>query len=137
METPSVGIAGQQGAQSASANAALRGLNLDTFLTLMITELQNQDPLNPLDNSEILNQISQIREIEATSELRETLDAVLLGQNLSSATGMLKRRIAALDDQGSNVQGVVDRVSVAEGNIKLHVGTKQVSLTKVREVLPA
>ena len=134
METSSIGSSGASGAAADSSNNALRGLNLDTFLTLMITELQNQDPLNPLDNAEILSQISQIREIEATSDLQETLDAVLLGQNLSSATGMLKKRIDALDDQGSPVQGIVDRVTVAGGQIKLQVGTAQVDLQNVREV---
>ena len=134
METSSIGSSWASGAAADSSNNALRGLNLDTFLTLMITELQNQDPLNPLDNAEILSQISQIREIEATSDLQETLDAVLLGQNLSSATGMLKKRIDALDDQGSPVQGIVDRVTVAGGQIKLQVGTAQVDLQNVREV---
>ena len=52
----------------------LRDLDLNEFLQLMITELQNQDPLDPMDNSEILQQITQIREISATDSLQETLE---------------------------------------------------------------
>lgn len=137
MEAPSIGISAKQGQEAQASNQALRGLDLDTFLTLMITELQNQDPLNPLDNAEILNQISQIREIEATSELRDTLGAVLLGQNVANATGLLQQQINGIDAQGNAVQGLVDRVSVADGQVKLHVGSKQVELKNVREVLPS
>ena len=45
----------------------------------MITELQNQDPLNPMDNTQMLEQINQIRQIGATDKLTSTLDSVLLG----------------------------------------------------------
>ena len=38
----------------------LKTVDTNQFLTLMITELQNQDPLNPMDNTQMLQQISQI-----------------------------------------------------------------------------
>jgi flagellar basal-body rod modification protein FlgD len=115
----------------------LRGLDLDHFLQLMITELQNQDPLNPLENHQILQQISQIREIEATGQLRETLDSVLLGQNLANASSLIDKQVTALDDNGKEVSGTVDRVSVAENTVRLHVGDQQVDLKNLREILPA
>jgi flagellar basal-body rod modification protein FlgD len=126
----------QQNSQAQSANTPLRGLNMDHFLTLMITELQNQDPLNPMDNAEILQQISQIREIEATSRLQETLESVLLGQNLSNASSLLDKRVTALTDTGEQVQGTVDRVSVANNKVNVSIGGKQVSLSNVSEILP-
>ena len=45
--------------------------NLDDFLKLMIAELQNQDPLDPMENSEMLQQLSQMRSIGATDKLTE------------------------------------------------------------------
>ena len=77
--------------QTSSVASALNQVDLDDFLKLMIAELQNQDPLNPLDNAEILAQISQIREVGATEELTSTLNAVLLGQNISSACALRRR----------------------------------------------
>jgi flagellar basal-body rod modification protein FlgD len=112
-------------------------LDLDQFLKLMITELQNQDPLNPLENAEILQQISQIREIEATGRLSDTLNAVLLGQNLNSASSMIGKHVRALAGQGGEgeeVAGVVDRVSVADGKPLLHIGEKSFPLDRVREI---
>ena len=49
------------------ASEAINDIDLGTFLRLMIAELQNQDPLNPLDNKDMLAQISQIREVGATA----------------------------------------------------------------------
>ncbi len=67
----------------------LNDVNIDDFLKLMIAELQNQDPLNPLDNDELVAQIGQIRSVGATEKLTDTLDSVLLGQNISSATNLI------------------------------------------------
>jgi hypothetical protein len=87
----------------------------------MIAELQNQDPLNPLDNKDMLAQISQLREVGATDRLTKTLDSVLLGQNIASATNLIGADIAALSDDGENVEGIVSRVSISEGTPKLHI----------------
>ena len=119
----------------------LREVDLNQFLQLMITELQNQDPLNPVDNSEILNQITQIREISATNKLSETLDAVLLGQNMSTANTLIGKRIDGLTDSLENIEGTVDRVTVDvnEGDasriLRVHVGQHSIDLNNIREIL--
>jgi flagellar basal-body rod modification protein FlgD len=122
---------------SKSSNDALRGLDMDQFLKLMIAELQNQDPLNPMENSEMLQQISQIRTVGATDKLTKTLDAVLLGQNLSNGSSLIGKNIKGLTDDSKPVEGVVERVSVANNVTKLHIGNVTVSLNNVGEILPA
>jgi flagellar hook assembly protein FlgD len=107
--------------QAPSSADAINDLDLDVFLKLMIKELQNQDPLNPLDNKDMLAQISQIREVGATDKLTATLDSVLLGQNIASATNLIGADITALSDDNENVQGLVSRVSIDKGNPKLHI----------------
>jgi len=113
------------GSSSSSSNAvkkdAYNDLHMEDFLKLMIAELQNQDPLNPMDNSELVGQISQMREITATDKMTETLDTVLLGQNIASATNLIGAEIDAISDDQQKVTGVVERVSVAEGQPKLHL----------------
>ncbi len=130
------GVQGAQGQQNPNGNDALRDINLDDFLKLMITELQNQDPLNPMENTEILQQISQIREIESNYQLTETLHAVLLGQSVSTAGNLLGTTIKALTDGGKQIAGQVDRVSIAEGVVRVHVGQYSAKLENIAEVLP-
>ena len=141
MSTAPVNTAQREASQfSAGADEALRGLDLGDFVNLIIAELQNQDPLNPLDNSEMLNQLSQIREIDSTTKLSETLDSVLLGQNLAMGSSLIGKKIEALatDDFGNNAQrisGRVDRVLVEDGTIRLRVGGRSVSLNNISEIV--
>jgi flagellar basal-body rod modification protein FlgD len=102
-------------------SGGINDVNIDDFLKIMITELQNQDPLNPLENDELIAQIGQIRSVGATEKLTETLDSVLLGQNIASATNLIGAEIDAISDDNQKVTGVVDKISVAGGKPKLHL----------------
>lgn len=101
--------------QSIQQEDAFSTLDTQVFLDLMIAELQNQDPLNPTENDELINQIYQIRQIESNDALTSTLDAVLLGQNVSSATSLIGADVVALTDAGERVSGNVRKVSIDDG----------------------
>ncbi|MCC7474664.1 MAG: hypothetical protein IT425_04670 [Pirellulales bacterium] len=107
--------------KSGSAADAINDLDLSTFLNLMIKELQNQDPLNPLDNKDMLAQLSQIREVGATDKLTQTLNSVLLGQGIASSTNLIGTDITGATDQGDAFNGIVTRVVIDNGEPKLHV----------------
>jgi flagellar basal-body rod modification protein FlgD len=123
-------------------STVLNSVDMNQFLTLMITELQNQDPMNPMDNTQMLQQISEIRQIGATQQLQDSLQAVFVGQNLSTASGLIGKQVNALTDDGKNVAGVVDRVTVevdpkddSKRTLRVHMGTNEVQLSNVREIL--
>ena len=131
-------VSGASGSNtSQKTEQALRDVNMDDFLKLMIAELQNQDPMNPMENSQMLQQISQIREIGATDKLSDTLNAVQLGQSLSTAGALIGKQIKGLDDKNQQIEGIVDRVSITDSKPSLHVGDKTVSLTNVSDIVPA
>src|SRR6478609_7185430 len=118
---PSTSTSTSTQGQTPQAANAINDLDLNVFLKLMITELQQQDPLNPMDNKDMLNQIAQIRAVGASDKLTKTLDSVLLGQNIASATNLIGADISALTEDGQSVTGVVSRISIDKGVPKLHV----------------
>lgn len=120
----------------------LSSVDLDQFLGLLITELQNQDPLNPMDNAQMLTQISQIREIGSTNQLTKTLTSLAIGQELSMASGMIGKKVSALDSNAEEIEGQVDRVSVQTDSedpsirkVSVHIGTSVVDIKNIREIV--
>lgn len=108
---------------------------MEDFLDMMLAELQNQDPLDPMDNQQILNQIGQIREIVASDQLTETLNAVFLGQNLTAASSMMGQWVAVTDDDGGVVAaGQVGQVSIEDGVPRLDVAGRAVKLEEVSQI---
>src|SRR5436190_20395781 len=91
-------IGSSSSSSGTSTNGALDGFDADNFLKLLMTELQQQDPLNPMDNSQMLQQIGQIRSVEATDKMTKTLDSIVLSQSINSATAFIGKKITGLTD---------------------------------------
>lgn len=120
----------------------LREVDMDQFLQLLLKELQQQDPLSPMDNSQILEQIGQIRQISSTNQLSDTLSAVLSGQQMATASGLIGKNVSALTDSGKNVEGIVDRVSIEQDAtdtsqrvLRVLVGGEKISLENIRGIV--
>lgn len=83
METGIEPTAQQQQQQPASANAAARSQLFETydqFLTLLTTQLQNQDPLSPMETTEFTNQLVLFSQVEQQIRINEQLEEALVGQ---------------------------------------------------------
>jgi flagellar basal-body rod modification protein FlgD len=80
-------------AAGGGASAASGGSNTsemsDRFLKLLVTQMKNQDPLNPLDNAQVTSQLAQINTVSGIEKLNSTLQnlstSFMAGQSLQSA----------------------------------------------------
>jgi len=134
-------------ASSALQNPKSKSINdLDSgdFLKLLVTELKNQDPLEPADSVQMLQQISQIRQITSNDAMISSLNSVQAGQEVATASQLVGKRISALTTDNQEVEGEVNRVTISappDGSgpreIRLHVGEHQIQLSHVRSILPA
>ena len=74
----------------------MQTLSSDDFLKIMITELTNQDPLEPMQNQDLLNQMSTIQQMQSSqemtrsfNELMSNFDSLLTRQAMGAATEMI------------------------------------------------
>lgn len=78
--------------------------NFNTFLTLLTTQLQNQDPLNPMDSSQFTQQLVEFSQVEQQIDTNKNLQTLIaLGQanTLSSATNYLGKTITITTGNGA------------------------------------
>lgn len=127
-------------AASKASKDPYNDLGTESFLRLLINELQNQDPLNPMDNAQMVQQIGEIRQISATDSLTNTLSSLANSQELVTASGLIGRTVKGLATDATEVTGVVERVTVetnAENNsrsVKVYVGQKTMEVKNIREI---
>lgn len=74
---------------SADTDKALGTLGSQDFLRLLIAQLQTQDPLEPVSNQDLLNQISSIRDIELSTTLTSSLSDLANQQQFGSASSLI------------------------------------------------
>jgi flagellar basal-body rod modification protein FlgD len=75
------GAAGNVAGASASASTIQ-----NSFLTLLVTQLKNQDPLNPMDNAQLTSQLAQISTVNGIQQLNTTMQN--LGSSLTSGQSL-------------------------------------------------
>lgn len=110
------------------APAKREELGKDAFLKLLITQMQYQDPLNPMDNQQFMAQMAQFSSLEQMQNLN-----LLNEQGL--AAGLLGRYVAGKDAESGEVfVGIVDGFRIVDGQVKLNIGGKDHGLSEITDV---
>ena len=110
--------------------SGFNSMSSEDFFELLVTELQQQDPLEPTDTSDMLGQVSQIRTIEQSTQLMTTLEQLTQQQRTAGASDLLGKFVEAfsVDDEGtvSAIGGVVTSVRFgSDGVAVLELDTGQ------------
>lgn len=110
------------------------GMNSEMFMKLLITQLQNQDPLEPMDNDQLLNQISMMRSLQSNIELGDAMKSITTNQQLSTAAGFIGKKVVGTGADNAQVTGVADRAFIKDGAAYIAVGSKEMPLASVTAV---
>lgn len=113
-----------------------QALKTEDFVRILVAQLSNQNPLQPLDDNQLLQQVSAINSLSASGQLVETLNNLSLNQGLGAASSLIGRQVTATVN-GRELVGVVDRVVVEKGEIYVVFGETKASLGKIQSVGPA
>ena len=107
----------------------------DQFLQILVTELTTQNPMDPLDNGEFMQQLVGLQSLEQTAALTDSLKSFERFMQMSTASNLIGQTIKGLTDEGLQVEGTVSRV-VLEGNqVNLIVDGNRVPVTSVVEIV--
>jgi flagellar basal-body rod modification protein FlgD len=118
-------------AQAASPSATALGrsrlaTNFETFLTLLTTQLKNQDPLSPLDSNQFTEQLTQMTGVEQQLLTNELLQKLVAGQStgVADAVSLIGKEVRAVSDEAKLSNGAANWVYKLDGaaaNAKLEV----------------
>lgn len=121
---------------SAAGGALPKGaLDETAFLKLLVTQLQNQSPLQPMQNDQFVAELAQFSALQNSQTANSTLSSQLAMQQLSQGASLIGRKITYTDPtSGVKSPGIVSSVSVQGGQVLLDVGKTQVPLSYVTSV---
>ena len=110
-------------------------LKTEDFIKMMITQLQQQDPMEPAKNEQLLAQMSQIGQLQSQTTLTDSLKSMVLQNNLGAAGNLIGKEVQGVDDTGKQVNGLVNSVRVESGSVFLELDSgKSLELTKVQNI---
>ena len=107
-------------------------MDKDAFLRLLITQLQNQDPLNPMEDQEFIAQMAQFSALEQMTNMNSNMEKFLNNQQQSqfiSHSDLIGKQVAWVNEkiaedgsiQKENREGIVTSVKFKDGQAELIV----------------
>lgn len=117
-------VPGVTAGQSASAGAGsalpAQQLGAAQFLKLLTTEMQNQDPLKPVDDTQSVAQLAQFSSLQATEEMNQSFQNFQSNFGVMQASNLIGKKVSveSTDAQGtsSTVVGTVNGIVVQNGS---------------------
>jgi flagellar basal-body rod modification protein FlgD len=106
----------------------------DEFLTLLVTQLRHQDPLEPVQQQDFLSQLAQFSTLEGIEGLNSTFADMLAMQQLTQGAQLVGRPVVFESPLGLE-QGTITSVLLQDDKLTLVVdGSTVVGLEQVREI---
>ena len=128
--TSAVGTSATSGATIGQA----AGMGKQDFLTLLIAQLKNQDPMKPMEDREFVTQLAQFSSLETLEALKGSMEELAGAQLLGQAAGLIGKQVEAKLPDGTVVTGVVSQVKMLDGKPQLVIGTRTIDLSYVTNV---
>ncbi|MGB5336322.1 MAG: flagellar hook assembly protein FlgD [Woeseiaceae bacterium] len=116
-------------------------LGQEDFLTLMISQFQNQDPFEPMDNGEFLGQLAQFSTVNGIGSLNSSfsgLAASMQDNQALQAAGLVGRSVLAVTDigslsEGGSLQGAIE-LEASAGNVQIDITNRNGELVQRLEL---
>jgi flagellar basal-body rod modification protein FlgD len=107
----SVQVPATRGGSTAAATSSGSKLGKQDFLKLLMAQMQNQDPMKPMDDTQMIAQMAQFSALEATQALNATMQHNNNIQTISQAGGLIGKYIQAYQPDGTTASGAVTGVN--------------------------
>lgn len=101
-------------ANQSGTDAANASLNYDSFLKLLVAQMKNQDPTNPMSSSEQIAQLATFSQVEQTIKTNTNLESLLQRTSLSEANSAIGKTVTSADGKTT---GVVKEVTLYSDEI--------------------
>ena len=126
----------QSNVQAAANKKDTDTLGKDQFLSILVTQLRNQDPMQPLQDKDFIAQMAQFTSVEQLMNMSTEL--TLMRQSIGSASSLIGKTIEwnEYDDAGevTTAKGVVDSIIAKEGILYARVGDADIALDYVTSI---
>jgi flagellar basal-body rod modification protein FlgD len=106
-----------------NSSSATSALNFDpqTFLQLLVSQLQNQDPSNPVDTNQFMSQTATLSQVQMMGQMSTTLNQLVDSTNASSAVALIGEHITYTDTSGASHAGTVAAASLLSSGAQLRL----------------
>ncbi|HEU4964535.1 MAG TPA: flagellar hook assembly protein FlgD [Bacilli bacterium] len=106
-------------------------LDRDAFLKILITQLQYQDPTQPMQDKEFIAQMAQFSSLEQMSKVAQANEQLFTINAMTLGAQMIGNTVTYYDADGNQQSGEVSSVKSVEGVVQLQIGDQWINMGDV------
>ena len=112
-------------------------LGEDAFLKLLLAQLQNQDPLKPMEDKEFIAQLAQFNSLNQLTQMNKTLEELVTSLALGQGGSLIGKAVSGQVENGETITGLVSGLRLSNGKVLLDVEGKSMPIETLRSVTSA
>jgi flagellar basal-body rod modification protein FlgD len=120
--------------QKLGAAGGHNSLGQADFLNLLVGQLQNQDPLQPMQDTAFISQMANFSSLQQMTALTNDFNTFSSGALVNQAQGYLGQRVTVTDPSLGNISGVVTAVDTSSGTPQIIVNGTSYGLSAVQNI---
>src|SRR4051794_13383608 len=116
-------------------SAASAMLGKDDFLKLLVSQLQHQDPMNPVDDKDFMGQMAQFTSVEQLTNMASSIDKMSTASQSTQSIALIGKTVTWAKEDGSSGEGVASSVAFGDGGaITIAVGDDKIAPGEIESV---
>jgi flagellar basal-body rod modification protein FlgD len=119
---------------SAKSGAITSDQTGTAFMSLLLAQMKNQNPMEPMDDSAMISQMAQLNSLDELKKISESLSTMSSTNQFLSAATLIDKNISYLNADSEEVDGTVTGISMDGSDVYLKVGSASVLLSRLRSV---
>ncbi len=130
----SISPVGGAGTGAQQGQSSVSGLSQNDFLQLLVAQMQNQDPSNPVSSDQFLQEMASFTEVVDLSQLQTLTQSLLSNEVATQGLDLLGKQVTAQTSSGQQISGTVTELSMVGGQPMLTVNGTQLPVSQIVSV---
>jgi flagellar basal-body rod modification protein FlgD len=120
---------------NATDQTSKTAVDYQSFLKLLVAEMKNQDPTNPMDSTQYVAQLAAFSQVEQSVQINTKLDQLLQSSTLAQADALIGRTVTSADGK---ITGKVAEVRLlSDGIVAVLEGGKEITMGPGVKIVPS
>jgi flagellar basal-body rod modification protein FlgD len=125
----------QTSTASSTDQTSKTAVDYQSFLKLLVAEMKNQDPTNPMDSTQYVAQLAAFSQVEQSVQINTKLDQLLQSSSLAQADALIGRTITSAD--GKLTGKVAEVRLLSDGIVAVLEGGKEITVGPGVKIAPS
>lgn len=104
------------------------------FMQLLLAQLSHQNPLEPMDDSEMMNQFTQLNSLQELQDIETAIQQIMQDGQSTYAASLIGKNVSINKPDGTSVEGVVTGFSTQSGDTYVQVEDQNYTIDEIVKV---